>query len=108
MAEGSESFAVIKSGGKQFTVKVGARLAIPTIEGNVGDVVTFSDVLLIGGSSSKVGAPLISGASVSGKIVEHFKTKKVITYKKKIKCGYTKKQGHRQAQTRVEISAING
>ena len=101
-------YAVIKSGGKQYRVSPGQKILVEKLEGAIGDSVTFGEVLLVksGADALKVGAPFLSGTSVKAKIVAQEKDKKVITYKKRRRKGYTKKQGHRQARTRVVIETI--
>ena len=72
-----------------------------------GETVTFDKVLLIGGESSKVGAPYVSNATVTAKVEKQGKAKKIIVFKYKNKTTYRKKQGHRQPYTRVIIESIN-
>ncbi len=104
---GEISYAVIRTGGKQYRVSAGERIAVEKLVGEVGSAVLFSDVLLMkDGDTVKVGRPLIEGAEVKGKIVAHERAKKVVIYKKRRRKGYTKKQGHRQEQTRVLIESI--
>jgi large subunit ribosomal protein L21 len=101
-------YAVVRTGGKQYRVSKGDQLKIEKITGDVGDEVRFEDVLMIGGIDDvKVGKPVVSGASVSARIVEQDRSKKVVVFKYKRRKGYRKKQGHRQAYTRVEITGID-
>ncbi|MEM8551349.1 MAG: 50S ribosomal protein L21 [Pseudomonadota bacterium] len=101
-------FAVIKTGGKQYRVKEGDQLAVETIEGEAGASVSFGEVLMIGdGDSVTVGAPMIDGASVSGEIVDQFRDKKVIIFKKRRRQNSRRKNGHRQHLTRVKITGIS-
>ncbi len=97
-------FAVIKTGGKQYTVAPEDTLIVEKLEGNVGDKITLSDVLATG---TKVGAPFISGASVSAEIVAQGKDDKVIIFKKRRRHNYRRKNGHRQFITTLKITAIN-
>lgn len=100
-------YAVIKTGGKQYRVKAGEIIQIEKLDGNVGDKVTFPEVLLVEDQSGvKVGRPKLDGASVSGKIVAQERAKKVITFKHKKRKGYTLKKGHRQYYTGVAIESI--
>ena len=79
------------------------------MEVEAGADVSFDNVLLVGeGSDVKVGAPVVDGVSVAGKVIKNDKAKKVVVYKYKPKKGYHKKQGHRQPYTKVEITKING
>ena len=100
-------YAVVKTGGKQYRVSKGDRVKIEKIPGEVGDEVRFDEVLMIGGTPDmKVGTPHVSGAAVSARIVGQDRSKKIIVFKFKRRKGYKKKQGHRQAYTRVEITGI--
>jgi len=98
------SFAVIKTGGKQFKVAAGQKLQIPKIKGEVGDAISFSDVLLTSsGDSAKVGAPLVEGAKIEAKISKQAKEKTKIVFRYHSKNRYRKKKGHRQPFTEIEI-----
>jgi large subunit ribosomal protein L21 len=100
-------FAVIKTGGKQYRVSPGDELKVETLEGEAGDTITFGDVLMVGdGDSTTVGAPNVSGASVTGEIVEHGRGKKVIIFKKRRRKNSRRKNGHRQPLTLVRITDI--
>ena len=100
-------YAVVRTGGKQYRVSTGDQLRIEKIPGEVGQEVRFEDILMIGGSGDvKIGTPQVSGAAVTGKILEQDRAKKVLVFKKKRRKGYQKIQGHRQAYTRVEITGI--
>ncbi len=100
-------FAVIKTGGKQYKVAADDVITIEKLVGEAGEAVTFSEVLLIGGETTVVGAPTVAGATVSGVLVEQSRAKKVITFKKRRRKSWRKKEGHRQEQTKVKITAIN-
>ena len=100
-------YAVVKTGGKQYRVSAGDRLRIEKIPGNVGDDVSFEEILMIGGTDDvKIGTPDVKGAKVTGKIMEQGRAKKIIVFKFKRRKGYKKKQGHRQSFTNVEITGI--
>lgn len=98
--------AIIKTGGKQYSVSKGSRLSIEKIDGEPGSEVTFDQVLLVDGEEVKIGTPFVDGAKVLGRIVGQEKSKKITVYKYKRRKGYHKKQGHRQFVTRVEIQEI--
>ena len=100
-------FAVIKTGGKQYKVAADDVIIIEKLAGEAGEANTFEEVLLIGGETTVVGAPTIAGATVSGTVVEQGRAKKVITFKKRRRKSWRKKEGHRQEQTTVKITAIN-
>lgn len=103
----SESYAVVKIGGKQHRVSPGTRLQISRQAGEKGDKLTLGPVLAVGG---KDGAKFdgLDKVTVSAKIVAQKKTKKVLIFKKKRRTGYTKKQGHRQQVTEILVEKING
>ena len=99
-------FAVIKTGGKQYRVAANDTLEIEKLAGEAGETITFSDVLMLGGDAPKVGAPLVSGASVLAEIIEHTRGRKVIIFKKRRRQNSRRKRGHRQDLTRVRITSI--
>ena len=100
-------YAVVETGGKQYKVKSGDTLRVEKLEGDVGSEITLDKVLLAGeGGSVKTGAPYVSGASVSAKIVEQHRTRKVIVFKYKRRKGYRVKRGHRQHYTALRIGDI--
>jgi large subunit ribosomal protein L21 len=100
-------YAIIRSGDKQFRAEPGKMVRLPTIDAEVGDTVTFDEVLLAGtDDGTQVGAPTVEGASVTGEVVRHGKDKKVIIFKWKRRKNYRRKQGHRQKFTEVRISEI--
>ncbi len=102
------SYAVIRTGGKQYRVAPGMRLTIEKLEGNPGDTVEFSEVLLRGGGESvDLGTPLIDGASVKGVILRQDRGHRILVYKKKRRKNYRRRQGHRQWETTVEVTAVD-
>jgi large subunit ribosomal protein L21 len=104
-----DEFAVIATGGKQYKVSVGESLSIEKIIGDfkVGDKLTFDKVLLVDdGSNTTIGAPYISGASVTGELLEIGRGAKVNVVKYKQKSRYFKKNGHRQPFFRVKITGL--
>jgi large subunit ribosomal protein L21 len=102
-------YAVIKTGGKQYRVAAGDKLRVEKLPGNVGDKVTFDEVLLVGaGDGVKVGAPRVAGANVEAKITAQDRAKKIIIFKFRRRKNYHRKQGHRQPFTAVEITGITG
>ena len=101
-------YAVIKTGGKQYRVQQGDVIFVEKIDTQANEAVTFEEVLLVGdGEMTKIGAPVVEGAKVEGKVLSQVKAKKVVVYKYKAKKNERKKQGHRQPYTKVEIVAIN-
>ena len=101
-------YAILKTGGKQYKIKADDLVDVESLEGEIGTKVTFSEVLGLGeeGGKLQVGSPLIANASVEAEIVDQFRGKKLIAFKKKRRKGYKRKVGHRQEITRVKISAI--
>ena len=96
-------YAIFATGGKQYRAQVGDTIYVEKLEGNQGDEVVFDQVLMVEG---KVGTPLVEGASVTGTIDKQGRGKKIIVFKMKAKKNYRKKQGHRQAYTKVVITNI--
>ena len=95
--------AVIRTGGKQYRVAAQDVIRIEKIAGAEGDAVLFDEVLAVG---SELGAPLVSGASVAGRVLAQARAEKIVVFKKKRRTTYRRKQGHRQAQTVVRIEEI--
>jgi large subunit ribosomal protein L21 len=100
-------YAIVDIAGQQFKVKKDQKIFVHRLEGEVGNQVDFDRVLLIDNDTNvAVGAPVISGAMVSAKILEHLKGDKVIVFKKKRRKGYRVKNGHRQYMTQIVIEDI--
>ena len=101
-------YAVIKSGGKQHKVSEGEEILLEKISLDEGDVIEFSEVLAVNKDGNlNVGKPLLEGAVVKGKVMNHLKTKKITVIKMKRRKDYRKKQGHRQNLTKVKIESIS-
>jgi len=102
-------YAVFRSGGKQYRAAKGDVLRLEKIEAEEGAIISFDDVLLIGeGADIKVGNPVLSGSSVSGKVLRQGKSKKVSVVKFKRRQNYLRQGSHRQFFTEVEITDIGG
>jgi large subunit ribosomal protein L21 len=100
-------YAIIETGGKQYKVQEGDVLFIEKLTAGEGESVTFDRVLAVSGDNGlTIGAPVVSGATVSAKVEKHGKAKKIIVYKYKSKKNYRRKQGHRQPYTKVVIEKI--
>lgn len=95
--------AVIETGGKQFTVAKGDKIYTELVHADVGQNVSFDDVLMVTGDKMRVGNPFVKGAKVTAKVLKHGKQKKIIVYKYKPKKNYKRKQGHRQPYSQLEI-----
>ncbi len=100
-------YAIIATGGKQYKVSEGDVIRVEKLGLEAGSAYTFDQVLLVGGEDVKVGNPTVAGATVEASVVDEGRAKKVIVYKYKRKTGYHKKNGHRQAYTKVKIEKIN-
>jgi large subunit ribosomal protein L21 len=101
-------YAIVEIAGQQFKVEKDQQLFVHRLEGKEGAKVSFDNVLLIDDKGKvNVGAPVIAGASVSAKIVEHLKDDKVIVFKKKRRKGYKVKNGHRQYLTKIQVEGIS-
>lgn len=96
-------YAIFTTGGKQYRAQVGDTVYVEKLEGEEGTEVVFDQVLMV---ENKVGTPLVDGAKVTGTIEKQGRGKKVIVFKMKAKKNYRKKQGHRQAYTKVIITNI--
>src|SRR4029079_3964674 len=101
------SYAIIRTGGKQFRVEPGMTLRIPSLVGDAGASVEFNDVLFCAdGTNVHTGVPSISGAKVTGEIVKHGRGEKIVVFKFRRRKNYARKQGHRQDFTVVRIKDI--
>ncbi|PCI01377.1 MAG: 50S ribosomal protein L21 [Alphaproteobacteria bacterium] len=100
-------YAVVKTGGQQFRVAKGDKLSIQKLDVEAGKSITLDEVLMVNdGKTAKVGTPLVSGATVTAKVVEQYRDKKVIIFKKKRRQNYRRTKGHRQHLTLIEITDI--
>lgn len=101
--------AIIETGGKQYVVTQDSVVSVASIKGaeKAGDKITFDKVLLTDdGSATKVGTPYVSGAKVTGELIENGKTAKVTVLRYRQKSRYYKKKGHRQPYAKVRITAL--
>ena len=107
-AVGSPAYAIIETGGKQYRVAVGDTLSVEKVPVEPGSGITFDRVLMVGGDGlAKVGTPLVAGATVEAQVAEQYRGPKIVVFKYKPKKRYRRRTGHRQALTRVAITAIN-
>ena len=100
-------YAIIATGGKQYKVSEGDVIYVEKLDAEKDSEVTFDQVLAVGGEKMTVGSPIVDSATVTGKVLDQVKGKKIIVYHYKRKSGYHKKNGHRQAYTKVQIDKIN-
>ena len=101
-------YAVIKTGGKQYRVAAGEKLKIEQIPAEVGAEMTLDQILMVGeGESVKIGAPLVTGASVKATVLSQGRHDKVTIFKMRRRKHYQKHQGHRQNYTEIRIDGIS-
>jgi len=100
-------YAVVKTGGKQYRVSAGEKLKIEQITADVGQEIVLEEVLLVAdGEALRMGAPLVSGATVKARVLSHGRGDKVHIFKMRRRKHYRKSQGHRQNYTEIEILGI--
>ena len=100
-------FAVLKTGGKQYKVQAGDVLRVEKLAANAGDKIQFNEILMVGGESLTVGAPLVAGAAVQAEVIDQIKADKVIHFvKRRRKHSSQRTKGHRQKLTLVRITDI--
>jgi large subunit ribosomal protein L21 len=102
------SYAIIRSGGKQFRVAEGQTVRLPSIDTEAGETVELEALVIGGGEGgeTRVGTPAVEGARVTGTVVEHGRGDKIIVFKKKRRKQYKRTRGHRQGFTAVKIDSI--
>src|SRR5258705_4304481 len=100
------AFEINKPGGKQFRVEKGAKLRVPSINDEVGASVNLDVLATSDGDSTKVGAPLVEGATVTATVVDHGREPKIVVFKKKRRKQYKRTKGHRQGYTTLKIDSI--
>lgn len=100
-------YAVIKTGGKQYRVAANDKILIEKLEGEAGDQIQFTDILMVGnGGDVAIGAPLVAGATVVGEIEKQARGPHLIIFKKRRRKHYRRRNGHRQDLTSVTITEI--
>lgn len=100
-------FAVIKTGGKQYKVQSGDTLRVEKLAADAGEKVQFNEILMLGGDSVTVGAPLVAGAAVQAEVIDQIKGEKVINFvKRRRKHSSKRTKGHRQKLTLVRVTDI--
>jgi len=100
--------AIIKTGGKQYTVEPGDEVKFEKLSGQVGDIVTFDEILMASDEGNvHIGTPFLADSKVTGKILCQGREKKIIVFKYKRRKGYRRKNGHRQAFSLVKIEQID-
>jgi len=100
-------YVIVDIAGQQFKVEQGQEVFVHRLEGEEGDKLEFDKVLLVDNDGKvKVGKPVVKGAKIDAKIVNHLRGDKVVVFKKKRRKGYQKSSGHRQDLTKVLIESI--
>ena len=99
-------FAVIKTGGRQYRVVPDDVLEIGKIAGDVGTIVQLSEVLMVGGDTVTLGAPLVAGATVAAEVLDHKRGAKVISFKKRRRKNSRRKRGYRDELTVLRVTEI--
>jgi large subunit ribosomal protein L21 len=99
-------FAVIKTGGKQYRVAAEDVIRIDRVTAQPGEVVSFGEVLVVGGDTPTLGAPTVAGATVAGEVLAHERGDKVIAFKKRRRKNSRRKRGYRHEFSLVRITEI--
>ncbi len=100
-------FAVIKTGGKQYSVTANDRFKVETLAGEPGDIIEIAEVLMVGeGDNTTIGAPFVEGAAVAVEIIQQGRARKVIAFKKRRRQNSKRTIGHRQHFTEIEVTEI--
>ena len=105
----SGPYAIIETGGKQYRVKEGDNITVERLATKAGQEINLDRVLMVGGNgSTKIGTPVVDGASVTAHVDEHMRGEKLIIFKFKPKKRYRRRTGHRQELTKLTITGISG
>lgn len=101
-------YAIMKTGGKQYRVEEGQIIKVEKLVAEVGSNVEFNEIMMLSSDDNilTVGQPVVQGAKVIGKVIDHGKHKKIVVFKYKAKKRYRKKTGHRQPYTSVLVEKI--
>jgi len=97
------SIAIVRAGGKQFSVEKGASIRVPSLKQDVGASVQLEVLAATIDNETKVGTPLLDGAKVTATVVDHGRAPKIVVFKKKRRKHYKRTQGHRQGYTTLKI-----
>ena len=106
MKELKQMQAIIVTGGKQYKVQYGDVIYVEKLNAAENDTVEFPVVAVFGEEGTKIGAPYVEGATVTGKVVKNGKAKKITVFTYKPKKNSKRKMGHRQPYTKVQIEAV--
>jgi len=100
------SIAIIRAGGKQFSVERGATVGVPSLKHDVGASIELEVLAATGDKETRVGTPQVEGAKVTATVVDHGRAPKIIVFKKKRRKHYKRTKGHRQGYTTLKIDSI--
>lgn len=100
-------YAIIKTGGKQVKVEEGQTIYVEKLDVNEGEKVTFDEVVFVGGETTKIGTPLVEGATVEATVEKQGRSKKVTTFRYLRRKDSHRKLGHRQPYTKLTVNSIN-
>ncbi|MBC7798439.1 MAG: 50S ribosomal protein L21 [Pyrinomonadaceae bacterium] len=100
------SYAIIRTGGKQFRIEPDMTLRVPTIENDVNAQIELESLFVAKGDEILLGTPIVSGIPIIATILSHGRGEKIIVFKKKRRKQYKRKQGHRQGYTEIKIDSI--
>jgi large subunit ribosomal protein L21 len=100
------SIAIIRAGGKQFSVEKGATVRVPSLKQDVGASIELEVLAATGDNETRVGTPQVEGAKVTATVVDHGRAPKIIVFKKKRRKHYKRTKGHRQGYTTLKIDSI--
>lgn len=100
-------FAVLKTGGKQYTVRAGDILRVEKLSAEAGETIQFNDILMVGGDTPTIGVPFVAGAAVQAEVIAQIKGEKVIHYvKRRRKHSSQRTKGHRQHLTLLRVTDV--
>ena len=100
-------FAVLKTGGKQYTVRAGDVLRVEKLDATAGQKIQFNDILMVGGDAPVIGVPFVAGAAVQAEVIDQIKGEKVIHFvKRRRKHSSQRTKGHRQHLTLVRVTEV--
>jgi len=100
------AIAIIRAGGKQFSVEKGTMVRVPSLKHEVGASIELEMLAATGDKETRVGAPQVEGAKVTATVVDHGRAPKIIVFKKKRRKHYKRTKGHRQGYTTLKIDSI--
>lgn len=101
-------YVIAEIGGKQFKLREKDKIFVPLMKAGIDETVTFDKILLVSNDGDvKVGTPVVEGATVTARVLQHVKADKVLVFKKKRRKGYRVKKGHRQRYTQVQIDSVS-